>query len=274
MERWLQADILSLGMAADEARRRRGTEVTYLRVHVVTAADVAAGPAIPDEASEVRLYEVPAARDEAVAQLTRLRAAAGTRRVAAYSMADLVACAEQGWGPLDQVLGALVAAGLSDVAELPVDRLSDVAASRRALAAAGAHPRRVTTSQPVGDRRLHLLDAVRTCRATSTGPLSYAPLPRQVPVDRPTTGYEDLCMVALARLALSDPDLEPTRIEVDWSLSGPKLSQVALTFGADHLDGVPASSDPALGHRRTAVADIERNVRAAGFDAREERPTS
>lgn len=274
MERWLQADILSLGMAADEARRQRGTEVTYLRVHVVTAADLVAGPMIPHEAAEVRLYEAPATLDEAVAQLTRLRAAAGTRRVAAYSMADLAARAELGWGPLDDMLRALVAAGLSDVAEMPVDRLSNVAASVRALAAAGARPTRVTTSRPVGDRRLQVLDAVRSCRAAVIGPLSYAPLPRQVPIDRPTTGYDDLCMVALARLALSVPDLEPARIEVDWSLYGPKLSQVALTFGADHLDSVPASSDPALGHRRTAVADVERNVRAAGFEAREERPTA
>jgi hypothetical protein len=273
MERWLEADILSLGMAADEVRRRQGTEVTYVRVHAVASADLAAGRAIPDEAAEVRLYEAPATRDEAVAQVTRLRALAGTRRVAAYSMAALHERAQQGWGPLDQLLRELVAAGLSDVAELPVDRVEDAVRSMRALADAGRRPRRLTTESPVGDRRLDVLRSVRVCRAAIGGPLYYAPLPRQVPVDRPTTGYDDLRMIALARLAVSAPDLEPMHIEVDWSLYGPKLSQVALTFGADHLDGVPASSDPALGHRRTAVADVERNIRAAGFEPREERIT-
>jgi 2-iminoacetate synthase ThiH len=59
------------------------------------------------------------------------------------------------------------------------------------------------------------------------------------------------------------------RIEVDWSLYGPKLAQVALSFGADHLDAVPATSDPALGRRRETVEDVERNIRAAGFEPRE-----
>ncbi len=46
---WMQADILSLGMAADEARRARGGSVaTYLRVHMLTAADAIAGTPVPE----------------------------------------------------------------------------------------------------------------------------------------------------------------------------------------------------------------------------------
>jgi 2-iminoacetate synthase ThiH len=48
-------------------------------------------------------------------------------------------------------------------------------------------------------------------------------------------------MVAIARLAA--PEV-PT-VQVDWLRYGPKLAQVALTFGCDDLDGV-AASDEAL----------------------------
>ena len=53
---------------------------------------------------------------------------------------------------------------------------------------------------------------------------------------------------------------------------GPKLAQVALTFGADHLDRVSAIDDAALGRRRTPVEDVKRNIAAAGFDAGRARP--
>ena len=76
----------------------------------------------------------------------------------------------------------------------------------------------------------------------------------------------------MARLALKDVGRRGVSIEVDWSLYGPKLAQVALTFGADHLDAVPATSDAQLGPRRATVEDVERNIRAAGFEPHEYRP--
>jgi 2-iminoacetate synthase ThiH len=82
-------------------------------------------------------------------------------------------------------------------------------------------------------------------------------------------------MVALSRLAFDDVKIYgPVSIEVDWSLYGPKLAQVALTFGADHVDAVTATSDVALGPRRATVEDVERNIRAAGFEPREYRPAA
>ncbi len=276
LQSWLAADILSLGMAADEARRATsGSVVTYLRAHTVTAADVDVGAPVPEAASEVRLYEMPTSLDEALAQLQVLKERARARRVVAYSMSDIEDRAREGWGALDDVLKALVAAGLSDVAEMPADRLPALAESMRALVKAGAQPRRVTVSQPVGDWKLEILDRVRQCRTDVSLPLSFSPLPRHAPIDKPTTGYEDLRMVALARLALSHAHggSVPPRIEVDWTLYGPKLAQVALTFGADHLDAVAATSDNLLGPRRATVADVERNIRAAGFEPQEYRPT-
>ena len=68
-------------------------------------------------------------------------------------------------------------------------------------------------------------------------------------------------MVALARLAA--PNVPS--IQVDWRRYGPKLAQVALTFGADDIDGVSASDEAPEGRRRAPLAEIERNVEAAGL---------
>jgi hypothetical protein len=274
LDDWLHADILTLGMAADEARRRRAPQVTYLRVHVVTPRDLATTVSVPEAAAEVRIHEIPASLADAVDVVRALRGLAGAHRLAAFSMADIESRARDGWGPVSDVLRALVEAGLSDVAELPVDMLDDLSQSIRSLAAAGVQPRRVTVSQPTGDRKLEVLERVRACRPQLGPELYFSPLPRRAPAEKPTTGYEDLRMIALARLALqplADAG-QTTLVEVDWSLYGPKLAQVALTFGADHLDSVPATSDAALGPRRQTVADVERNIRAAGFEPQEYRP--
>jgi 2-iminoacetate synthase ThiH len=69
-------------------------------------------------------------------------------------------------------------------------------------------------------------------------------------------------MVAIGRLAA--PDIPS--IQVDWQRYGPKLAQVALTFGADDLYGVSASDDAPEGRRRAPVEEIRRNIEAAGFE--------
>ena len=81
----------------------------------------------------------------------------------------------------------------------------------------------------------------------------------------PTTGYDDVKRVALARLfAENIPS-----IQVDWSLYGPKLAQVALTVGANDVDAVSPIDDVSLGHRRAPLEEILRNIRAAGLDPQE-----
>ena len=72
---------------------------------------------------------------------------------------------------------------------------------------------------------------------------AFAPLPRAVNPAVPTTGYDDVKRVALARLVV---DNVPS-IQVDWSLYGPKLAQVALTVGADDVDAVSAEDDTSEG---------------------------
>jgi aminodeoxyfutalosine synthase len=267
-------DILQLGMWADETRRSmpNGGVVTYLRVHVIGQADVRPEMDIPEAATEVRLYETPASLADAVGQVQTLKQLAGARRVVAFSMSDLEDRSRAGWGPIGSALAALVAAGLSDLAEVPVDRIESLSQTLRVLRAADITPSRLTLSRPVGETRLALFEALRKALSAHQSRIRFNPLARVPPVDKPTTGYDDVRLVAMSRLALKDVTAVPISIEVDWSLYGPKLAQVALTFGADHLDAVPATSDPQLGPRRATVEDVERNIRAAGFQPQEYRP--
>ena len=89
---------------------------------------------------------------------------------------------------------------------------------------------------------------------------AFAPLPRRVNPAAPTTGYEDVKHVALARIVVDNV----ASIQVDWSLYGPKLAQVALTVGADDVDGVSAEDETTEGRRRAPLEEIRRNIRAAG----------
>ena len=90
---------------------------------------------------------------------------------------------------------------------------------------------------------------------------SVNPLPTVLSTFRPTTGYDDVKAVALARLALAGVP----HLQVDWARYGPKLAQVALTFGANDVDNVSASDDAPLGRRRAPLEEIRRNIEAAGF---------
>jgi aminodeoxyfutalosine synthase len=108
------------------------------------------------------------------------------------------------------------------------------------------------------DERLDLIDRVARLQEAAGDVRAFAPLPRVDPLDEPSTGFDDARTVAAARLMLDGPV-----IQVDWPLYGPKLAQVAVIFGAGDIDGVAAVDDAALGPRRAARADIERQIRAA-----------
>ena len=91
---------------------------------------------------------------------------------------------------------------------------------------------------------------------------AFAPLPRRVNPAVPSTGFDDVKRIALARLIA---DNVPS-IQVDWSLYGPKLAQVALTVGADDVDSVSPDDDASQGRRRAPLEEVRRNIRAAGFE--------
>src|SRR5204863_5002423 len=89
--------------------------------------------------------------------------------------------------------------------------------------------------------------------------------PRRVNPAAPSTGYDDVKHVALARVIV---DNVPS-IQVDWALYGPKLAQVALTVGADDVDAVSPLEETTEGRRRAPLEEIRRNIRAAGQEPAE-----
>ena len=68
-----------------------------------------------------------------------------------------------------------------------------------------------------------------------------------------------------SRIAPTAPNVPS--IQVDWQRYGPKLAQVALTFGADDIDGISASDAAPEGRRRAPLEEIRRNIEAAGGEA-------
>ena len=124
----------------------------------------------------------------------------------------------------------------------------------------------IAVDDAVGDRLAWLLAARRLADAVG-GIAAVAPLPRRLDRATPTTGFDDVRTVALARLVLGDVP----SVQVDWARYGPKLAQVALTVGADDLDGVSPIDDPALGPRRATAEDVRRNIVVGRTHARRAR---
>jgi aminodeoxyfutalosine synthase len=234
-------DVLSLGMLADEVRRARvGETVTYARD------------------AETRLTTLPASLDETLAVIRQRKA--GASEVIGFSLADII---DRHWGRLAGVLTEFAQAGLTAIAEAPVDRIADMTGALQAAAEAGLPVECLSLQKPWNGSRSDYLLTVRSIVEQFPSIQTVAPLPREQSIAVPTTGYDDVRAVALARLAL--PTVK--RIQVDWSQYGPKLAQVALTFGANDLDRVSTVDDHSLGRRRTSVEDVRRNVAAAGFTA-------
>ena len=239
-----------------------GARTTFVRVADVCRRALAPPVAWPRAAGEMRIVGAPVqprsgrrtrARGRAwrrgraaVGVLSRGSRAAGraarrvTLRVAARGAARR--------GPRAGRRGAVRSAAV----RAPVDRGSE---HRRAGAGApdvhrlpAADPYRCSRQWP-------------TCSARSRVIRAFAPLPRTINPAVPTTGYDDVKRIALARLVV---DNVPS-IQVDWSLYGPKLAQVALTVGADDVDArVGRRRCRAEGRRRAPLEEIRRNIHAAG----------
>ncbi|HWW85348.1 MAG TPA: hypothetical protein VNZ26_17180 [Vicinamibacterales bacterium] len=262
-------DIIRLGIRADDVRRQHhGTKTTFVRV-----SEVGASPDSPVRwaaaAGEVRIAGVP---ESLVAAIERVRHVAsklrpsGSRALSGFSLADLEQLAGRERVTLRALLEDLRGAGLELVAEAPVDALTDPRRSIEEVNIAGLVLARLTVHRLPSPDPLPLLEGVATLQRAVGVIRAFAPLPRAINPAVPTTGYDDLKRVALARLMVEVPS-----IQVDWSLYGSKLAQVALTMGADDVDGVSADDEAVdaetqmpLGRRRAPLEEIRRNIRAAG----------
>ena len=255
-------DIITIGMRADEARRaRHGSRTTFVRVAEL-ASEPGAAVAWPAPAREIRLTGKPSSRAAAVSRVREVRRAVGDLALSAFSLADLEELAARESLTLRALLEELCGAGLELVAEAPVDRLQDPRRAIEEVNIAGMALARLTVDQlSSADSLIQLTRVVELQRAVGVI-RAFAPLPRRVNPAVPTTGYDDVKRVAFARLVV---DNVPS-IQVDWTLYGPKLAQVALTVGADDVDAVSAADDLSEGTRRAPLEEIRRNIRAAGLE--------
>jgi aminodeoxyfutalosine synthase len=253
-------DIISIGMEADAVRREKhGNRTTFLRVATV---DAAPGAPLdwPAGAGEVRIVGVPLTSAAAVARVREVAGRAKGTPVAAFSLAELEQLAIREQITLRALLEDLHAVGLDLVAEAPFDELQDPRRSIEEVNIAGLALARLTVNKLPSADALPWLKRIADLQHTVAVIRAFAPLPRQVNPAVPTTGYDDVKRVALARLAV--PNIPS--IQVDWALYGPKLAQVALTIGADDVDAVSAQDDTSQGRRRAPLEEILRNIRAAG----------
>jgi aminodeoxyfutalosine synthase len=253
-------DILSLGMLADALRRRlHGTRVTYLRVASCAFDEPFTDKVLP-VAREVRLTGTPESLKIAVTAVTQAKAIAGERAVSGFSW-SVVETLSRNDGTVSRVLEDLRQAGLDALAQLSLDDMPNPTAAIERIAAAGFERLRLGIDKAPPAERTDLFLRAAELQERLGCIQSISPLPFSVNAFRPTTGYEDVRMVAVARLAAPNIDT----VQVDWLRYGPKLAQVALTFGADDLDDVTQSDDAPEGRRRAPLVEVRRNIEAAGF---------
>ena len=254
-------DILPLGMLADVVRRRaHGARVTYLRV-ASCAFDQPVVHAIPPAAREVRIVGTPASLGVATTAVENAKAAAGDRPVSGFSWGDVDRAAAVAGMPVSRALEILRSAGLEALVDVPLDAIADAARVVDCLMGAGFRRLRFTIEKAPAAERRALIERASALQHQYGSIQAVNPLPTVLDTFRPTTGYDDVKAVAIARLAA--PNI-PT-IQVDWFRYGPKLAQVALTFGADDLDSVSADDDAPEGRRRSPLEEVRRNVEAAGL---------
>jgi CofH/MqnC-like protein len=255
-------DIIAIGMMADEARRaRHGAATTFVRVAEVGAEPGSSIDVLP-AAGEVRIVGIPSDRQAAEARVREVAAVAGTVPLSGFSLADLEQLAGREHVTLRALLEALHAEGLELVAEAPFDLLRDPRRSIEEVNIAGLALARLTVHQLPSADVPELMKKVSALQQQVGVIRAFAPLPRRSNAAVPSTGYDDVKRVALARLFV---ETIPS-IQVDWALYGPKLAQVALTVGADDVDAVSPAADTGTGPRRAPLEEIRRNIQAAGLE--------
>jgi hypothetical protein len=257
------SNLLELGQRADEARRaRHGHRSTYVTVYEIRVdTEDPRTHEIPEGAREVRLIGRPRTADEAEASVVGAKAISGDRVITGFSLADLVGLASESRSTLTDIASRLASAGLESIAEVPIDMIVDPVRAVGDVISGGLGAWRVVVYRAGWDDRLGLIERLCELQRATGAVKAFAPLPRIDDRAAPSTGFDDVRTIAASRLMC-----DVAHIQVDWPLYGPKLAQVALTYGADDIDGVSAVDALGLGWRRAPVEDVERNIRAAGHE--------
>ncbi|MEP6916599.1 MAG: hypothetical protein ABJC89_13190 [Acidobacteriota bacterium] len=257
-------DLIAIGARGDAARRQRhGLRTTFVRVFEVhvDAPPAALPPGV--SAGEFRVVGRPPSLEAALAAVHAAAALAGDRPITGFSLADLPGI--DGEESLPAACRALHAAGLEAVASVPLDLLGDPTEAINAARGEGLRVTRLTVHEGSSADPMDLVVRARDLQEALGGFAVFAPLPQTMSVTVPSTGYDDVRLVALARLVAGNID----SIQVDWARYGPKLAQFALTIGADDVDGVAAIDPGVLGTRRSPIEEIRGNIRAAFLEPAE-----
>ena len=254
-------DLIALGIAADTARRRRHADrTTFVQVVPVPVSAPRLADPVVDDAGEVRLTGRPETAAAAVAAVRAVADQVGGVPVTGFAYGDLDALCGHDAARLGDLLVELREAGLARLTALSADAPSDPETVVDVLRGSGSTVSSLTLGGAAGSDAPRWVQRVRAWDGIGSVCRALAPLPPVEPTP-PTTGYSDLRQVALARLLVDNIE----SIQVDWSCHGPKLAQVALTFGADDVDAVPAVASHDQGWRRSPREEIRRNITAAGF---------
>jgi aminodeoxyfutalosine synthase len=253
-------DLPAVGSLGEAARRARSADrVTYGRVLTVAAGGQPEGRGA---AVEVRLIGRPSSIDEACERVAAARTLAAGSTLTAFSLADLLDLVGSDHLALAEFASVLRQNGLDAVAEIPLDRLGEtdnVVEVIRAVMHGGLGAWRATVDRAAATARLDLIERAVAVQRETHALQAFAPLPRADDEATPSTGYDDVKTIALA--AAMCPSIP--YIQVDWPLYGPKLAQVAITYGANDIDGVAAADTLDQGPRRSPREDVERQIRAA-----------
>lgn len=255
-------DLIAVASLGDDVRRRlHGTRTTFVRVFEVRVESPPAALPGGVAAGEFRIVGRPPSLAGALEAVRAAFAFASGKPLTGFALPDLQALAAAERRPFDEIVAALRDAGLEAIADAPLDLGDGVAAAVETARGAGLRVQRLTVHALAPDFRTAIVGRARDLQALVGGFAAFAPLPRSIRVDAPTTGYDDVKQIAIARLVAANIP----SIQVDWPLYGPKLAQVALTVGADDVDGVAAFDPASLGPRRSALEEIRGNIRAAGL---------
>ena len=223
-----------------------------------------------------------------VEMIGAIRAACPRLHIKAFTAVEIAYMAKQAKMPVADLLRELIAAGLNSLpgggAEVFSPRVqtetfpgkpgADDWVEVHRAAHALSLPTNATMLyghvETIAERVAHLI-RLRQLQDETGGLAAFVPLSFQ-PAGTPLahlpgpTGLDDLRTVAVARLMLDNVE----HIKTFWVMTGPKLSQLALHFGADDLDGTVVTYD--ITHRDTdssrqemTVPQIETLIRQAGF---------
>jgi hypothetical protein len=254
-------DLIAIGMKADEVRRKlHGVRTTFVRVFEIHVDAPVTSLPPRTSAGEFRIVGSPRSLEAAIAAVRSARSLSGAFPLSGFSLADLSKLDDA--ASVADTLRALHDEGLEEIAEVPLDGVDDARAAIAAVRGVGLAVRRLTVNAQRPDDRIVLANRARDLQNEIGGFHAFAPLPRTISVSAPTTGYDDVKQIALARMVA---DNIPS-IQVDWQLYGPKLAQFALTIGADDVDAVAAVDPGILGTRRSPIEEIRGNIRAAGLE--------